>query len=340
MTGTRAASLAAVLAAALSAHAQTLAPEVIAPRVFRTARFTLRAVGASAGEAALLARTVEEDRDRVIVDLGRDWPGTTEIRIAPPDDPAFDRLLPPGAAAPKWAAAVAFPAENLVVMRLPGRRDARATLRHELSHVAVGRLAAGRVPRWFLEGLATIEAGDLWSRKGPSLVRAALGEGVYSFESLRDSFPEYTSEAELAYAQSADFVQFLVDRSGDAKLHLVLRRLVEGVAFDSAFAEAFGGRPRALENEWRRSLARWELLVRYLTSGELWWSSLALLALVAWWRLRVRRRQRLRIMELQEQAEAEAAPDATPPTEAFEAWLEEGEGQAKPAARPSKPTLH
>ena len=57
-------------------------------------------------------------------------------------------LLPSGAQVPAWARGVAYPELNLVVVQLPpGDPEIRATLRHELSHVAVGRLTGAAVPR-------------------------------------------------------------------------------------------------------------------------------------------------------------------------------------------------
>lgn len=285
----------------------SLAPpaEDLALLVGQTRRAQIFATPAAERLARSLLDSVEADRDTIALDLGRDYDGLTQIRIAH-DQASFDALLPPPVRLPTWAQGVAFPSLNLVVIRAGDQHllsTTRGTLRHELSHIAIGRLATGHVPRWFLEGLATVHSGDAWSRKGPSLVRAALADGLFSFDSLRDSFPAMSLDAELAYAQSADFVSFLIDRGGEDRLGELLRLLVDGQDFDDAIRETFGASLRSLENEWRRGMARWELIARMFTGVEVWWGALTLLAIFAWFV--VRRRQKLRLWEMQQEEEEE-----------------------------------
>lgn len=336
-------------------------------RVGETPRFVFYAVPSGEGAAGALVLKAEADRDAIVQVLGRDWEGRTEVRVAA-DERGFRELLPPEARVPRWAQGVAFPRENLVVLRVPATlENPRALLRHELSHVAVGRLAPRPVPRWFLEGLATVQAGDLWNRQGPSLVRAALSDGLFSFAQLADGFPSRESDAELAYAQSADFVQFLIDRGGDERLGGLLRQLVEGETFEDAALRTFGRSLRALENDWRRSIARWELLARFLTGTELWWGTVAVLAVIGFVRLRRRQRERLEELAREEQEEdalvaeeraleaeklrvvrfeAEPRWDGAAPPEATEPAEAEGEDSlaeapGRPDERPPrKPTLH
>lgn len=255
------------------------------------------------GLAESLAPTADQDRDSVAADLGRDWDGHTEVRVAL-DEASFRTLLPKGAAVPFWAEGVAFPELNLVVLRgAPGDPRARATLRHEFSHLALGQLGRG-VPRWFLEGLATLRAGDAWSRRGPSLVRAALTSHIFHFSELSDGFPAGSSDAELAYAQSADFVSWLVDRNGDEAIHGLLRDMVAGATFEHAFTAHFGAPPQVLELQWSKSLERWELVALLLTQTELWWVLLATVFALAAVRVRARRRELMEQMAREEEMQA------------------------------------
>lgn len=318
-----------VLALAVTPFARADETALVSPPALRI----IASRGAS-GLAAELLATAGADRASVIAEVGRDWDGVTEVRVAP-DEAGFRELLPPGAHVPGWAQGVAFPSLNVVVLRgSPGDPQLRATLRHELSHIAIGQLARHPVPRWFLEGLATIHAGDAWSRKGPSLVRAALREGLFSFAALSESFPDGPGDAELAYAQSADFVQFLVERAGPDQVHRLLRDVVAGATFDEAVIAALGASPRSLENEWRRSLARWELLARLFTSTELWWGLVTLLFIFAWWTVRGRHRRGLEQLGLQDQAEtADAFAEST------RLWAERpaDEGPVTAAGDPPQP---
>lgn len=319
--------------------------------VAETPRFRLRALPGARALAEGLSRTAETDRTAMEAEFGRDWDGVTEVWVVP-DSKGYEAVLPEGVRAPEWARGLAFPRWNLVLLRPPADRS---TFRHELSHIAVGRLSAQPVPRWFLEGLATIHAGDVWNRKGPSLVRAALSDGLFSFESLTDRFPSRPSDVDLAYAQSADFVQFLADRHGEEALREVLQQLIDGEPFEVAIIRVMGATPRVLENEWRRSMARWELAVRSLTSPGMWWGLLSVLFVLAWFRLRRRRTLQLRLMELQERAEALAAQEAMLLERAreletagreleagFEEPFEEPAFDEPPPGSPApkKPTLH
>jgi hypothetical protein len=259
------------------------------------------------GLAQSLARTGDDDRDAAAREVGRDWDGVTEVRVAL-DAPSFRAALPRGASVPEWAAGVAFPEQNLVVLRaFPGSPEGRATLRHELSHVAVGRLAAGHVPRWFLEGLATLQAGDAWSRQGPSLVRAALGGRLFRLQELSEGFPAGAGDAELAYAMSADFLSWLVERSGGEAVRGLLADVVGGTPFEAAAAARFGAGTAELEQEWSRSLARWELFARVATQTEIWWVLLAALLALGALRVRARRHALLEEMAREEESRELAA---------------------------------
>src|SRR5690606_11959592 len=89
-------------------------------------------------------------------------PGIPEAAVLPrsniflaPDQAAFDSAAlgrPPG-----WAAAVAIPAQRMIVLPAFGRgpfSDPVVTLRHELAHLALNGYIGAPVPRWFDEGYA------------------------------------------------------------------------------------------------------------------------------------------------------------------------------------------
>jgi hypothetical protein len=255
---------------------------------------------------------------------------------------------------------VAFPDHNLVVMRLdPGGQEPRAILRHELSHIAVGRLVRGRVPRWFLEGLAVIRAGDAWSREGPSLIRAGMANDLLPMESLRQGFPERPTDAELAYEESAAFVNFLMDRNGEAALRDVMRQVVKGSTFDDAVLRVYAASTRQLENQWRKSLERWVLALDFATSREFLWMMLTVLCLWAGFLVRRRRVARLAQLESEDQAEQarqllerpalwadgpparDASAGATSAmTRTERAVIVEGQQEEEAEGQPKKPTLH
>jgi hypothetical protein len=261
-------------------------------------------VGNALPAAEALARTGDEDRAWVARDIGADYEGVTDIYVTL-DDVAFLASQPPDALAPSWASGVAYPRLNRIVLKLgPKEANPRAILRHELSHISIGRLTNYRAPRWLLEGIAVLHAGDAWNSEGPSLMKAALSDRLFPFDALAMGFPAAPSDAEVAYAQSADFVKYLTDRFGEEKLHEILREMVGGVGFDEAVYRVLGAPPLQLETQWRQSLNRWEMLFRLVASYEFILGFTVLLALAAWWRLRRRRQLHLQLMEREEQAEA------------------------------------
>lgn len=312
---------------------------------YDTAR--LRFVAGPGAEALArdLAATGEADRDLVAQDVGRDWDGITEVRVAA-DELAFRVLLPENERVPAWAIGVAFPADNLVVLQArPGDRRARETLRHELSHIALGRLAPGRVPRWFLEGLAAVREGALWSRDGLSLVWAARTGHLQPLSALSTSFPAGRLDAELAYAQSADVVQFLFDEAGEGRIQELVRAVVAGSTFEDAVRNTLGEDMRVLEDRWRRHLGRWEAVTRWLASPQLLWSAITLLFLAAWWSMRRRSKLRLRLLEIEEQTEAARALAERQTIEEPEIVAPPAEDDGipllqRPQPPPKKPTLH
>lgn len=315
--------------------------------VVQTARMKLVAGPSAGGLVEQLARTIEADRDRVVLDLGRDWDGITEVRVAA-DDLEFRALLPENRNVPRWAVGVAFPSENLVVLQSSPNQPIRETLRHELSHVGIGRLTRTPVPRWFLEGLASVREEAPWSREGVSLVWAARTGQLFSFSALDRSFPAGRIDAELAYAQSADFVQYLIENSEPGAVSEIVQAVVAGHSFEVALADATGQSMGALETHWRDSLLRWDMFLRVLTSQGMLWGLLSLLVVFVYFEVRRRKQMRLRLLELEELMEStEAFPDA----DGFEPGAAEGlalpvwddDLEEKPAvddASPKKPTLH
>lgn len=304
--------------------------------------------GPTAGAiASSLAQTIEADRDRVALDLGRDWDGITEVRVAG-DELEFRALLPEGRAVPRWATGVAFPSENLVVVQAGGQ-NVREILRHELSHIGVGRLARSPVPRWFLEGLASVREDAPWTREGVSLLWAARTGQLHPFSTLEASFPLGRLDAELAYAQSADFVQYLTETAGPAAPRDIVRAVIEGRPFDEAVLRTTGASVATHELNWRRSLVRWDTLWRLISNPAALWGALALFVVFAFFSLRRSRQLQLELMELRTQEEelslmrlADSFDVPTMPDDDLPGvlWEEEEESERMTSTPPKKPTLH
>src|SRR5260370_33441993 len=83
--------------------------------VISTPRFRLIYTDRSRGAAQKLAERIESVRDQFQQVLGRDWPGVTEIRLGV-GRKELEGLSVPNQKPPRWAAALAYPELNLVLL--------------------------------------------------------------------------------------------------------------------------------------------------------------------------------------------------------------------------------
>ena len=183
--------------------------------------------------------------------------------------------------------------------------DLAELLQHELTHVALTDAVAGHhVPRWFDEGLAIHESGEVpWART-KTLWDATLGKHLLPLSYLDRGFPADTYEVNEAYAESADFVRFLMRDTDRARFGSLLQRMRAGVPFDRTLEDAYGADVRKLEYEWREELGRRFGVIPMVTGGGLLWVLMVGLAGAAW--LKKRRRARAKLAQW---AREEAAMD-------------------------------
>ena len=180
----------------------------------KTARFRIVHTQAATGAATVLSQQIEPLRDQLQQVLGRDWDGVTEIRVGMGRQ-EYEALALPGGAPPSWAVALAYPESNIILVDAHSlvKGDGQSTLRHELVHVALGRLGHSW-PRWFHEGLAQMVTGEqrYSVTQYATIARAVNTDRIFRFEDLAEGFPDLPQDVEIAYAQSAAFVAWLHDR--------------------------------------------------------------------------------------------------------------------------------
>jgi hypothetical protein len=258
-----------------------------------------------------LAREAEEFRVSLSSEFGQDVLEGVLIRIARTPE-QMTELAPEDAPPPGYAAGVAYPSAHLALLALqaPGTWEAPdlvELLRHELSHLALYDAVAGHhVPRWFDEGLAIHESGELpWARR-VALADASLGKHLLPLADLDRGFPADHYDVNIAYAESADFVSFLLRDSDRARFGSLVERVRGGAAFDRALEDAYGTDMRKLEYEWRAELSRRFGIVPALTGGGLLWVLIVGLAGAAWIKRRRLAKAKLARWALEE-AEMEAA---------------------------------
>lgn len=271
-----------------------------------TGRFRIVFTERSKDVVDALAEELETSATRIAARLGRPWQGVTEVRVG------FDRdemeALSPGGRPPSWAVALAFPDAGVVLLEArTWRRDAgKTTLRHELAHIALGRVATGW-PRWFQEGMAqelTMERRFSFAHY-TTLAQAASSERIFKFADLTQGFPESAADVELAYAQSAAFVAFLHDRHGAEGFGALLDAMTDDATFELAFAKAFHTSLRLEEAAFLIALPKSYPVWPLVTGGTSAWAVLSGLVVVGW----VRRRREVAAFRAR-QEEVEALEDA------------------------------
>jgi hypothetical protein len=267
---------------------------------------------------------------RVVAELGVPVADTLDIRVALNPE-QMQRLAPPKSALPGYADGIAFPKSGLVLLTLTApetffRPDMNRVLTHELSHVALERAVRGAaVPRWFTEGVAVHQAGESSLTRIETLWNATLRGRLLSLAELSQAFPNNHNQIDLAYAQSADFVGFMLDgRDERGHFQALLRELAKGRSFTEAVQSTYHVPLSYLEREWRaglqRHFGRWPALFMGLTV--VWVLGAALLG-VAFVRTRLRDRATLRRWAIEEAPILSAPPPPPQPAGATQSSVDE-----------------
>lgn len=237
--------------------------------------------------------------------------GRVEVRIAR-SQREMATLAPENAPFPAYASGVAYSELGLVLLSIEPRypnahHDLGEIFRHELAHVALYDVTGGRgVPKWFNEGFAVHVSGESFATRVQTLWSATLANQLLPLEQLERSFPADPVRTDVAYAQSADVVRYLVRKQDRDRFAALFARIRAGQAFDSAVADAYGVEVDVLESQWREDVAkRYTFWPVFFSSSAVW---MVAMGLFVWgWRRRKRRDQETFARWDREEAAAEAA---------------------------------
>lgn len=196
--------------------------------------------------------------------LGRDtFPGLPRPRahariLITPDALRFHEAT--GPSAPEWGAAIATPADGRIVMQ--GSRansaagDPRATLRHELAHLALHEALGDLPPRWFDEGYASYAAEEAGRDDVLATNVALVFRGVPPLDSLDAFFEGGESGAQTGYALARSAVAAMAALDRAHGLSLFLRYWRDTRSMDQAMRGAYGMTAAAFEARWRAGTRR------------------------------------------------------------------------------------
>ncbi len=306
-----------------------------------TPRFRIFYTQKAAAAAERLAKEIEPLRDSVQRVLGRDWEGTTEIRLGW-DRAEMEALALPGGVPPSWATALAYPDSNIVLVEAHSlvAAEGQVTLRHELVHAALGRIGRGW-PRWFQEGLAQQLTGErAYSITQYATLARAVSQGrIYKLDDLAVRFPEMPSNVEIAYAESAAFVSYLQERHGKQQFAELVDHVHQGLPFETAFGKAFHTSlsldEKAFDEELPGRYPFWPIV----TGGSTLWVLAAGMVVFA----SIRRRRQVLALRAQQaviEAQEDAAREALARELAAQLLAKAGEEAETPPKDPPGPLLH
>lgn len=219
--------------------------------------------------------------------FGRPVLGSVRVHIArTPGEMAT--LAPVGAPYPSYASGVAYPQIGYVLLTIfpeqpTAEHDLLEVFKHELAHVALyDALGGQRVPRWLNEGFAVHLSGESSLQRVQVLWSAVLAGNVLPFAQLDSGFANGASQVNLAYAEAADVVRYLLRTRDVNRFNLMLNRLREGAAFDQALQQSYGVDLVGLEYEWREDASRRYSFWPVLLSGSMVWVGVLGLFVLAW----------------------------------------------------------
>ncbi|HEY6081356.1 MAG TPA: peptidase MA family metallohydrolase [Polyangiaceae bacterium] len=239
-------------------------------------------------------------------------PVLSEVRVAIARTPGeMATLAPVNAPYPDYASGVAYPEIGLVLLTVKpvhatSQHDLNEVFRHELAHVALEDAIGGqRVPRWFNEGFAVLASGETSFVRMQTLASATMSDNLLTLGQMERTFPADENQANIAYAQAADVVRFLVRREEQHRFRGLVSHLRDGQSMDSALLNSYGEETATLESEWREDIAKrytfWPVL---LSGGVVWVGSLGLFV-VGWRKKRRKAAATLARWEREEAAEDE-----------------------------------
>lgn len=238
-------------------------------------------------------------------------PVLSEVRVVIARTPGeMEEMAPPNAPYPRYAAGVAYPEIGLVLLTIApvhpnSNHELGEVFRHELAHVALEDAVSGHaVPRWFNEGFAVLASGETSYVRLQTLWTATVSDTLLSLGQLERNFPSNESQVDIAYAQAADVVRFLVRREEKHRFRGLISHLRDGESMDRALLNSYGEETATLESEWREDVAKRYTFWPVLFSGTVIWAGTLGLFAVGW-----RKRRRKAAVTLARWEREEAAED-------------------------------
>ncbi len=265
-----------------------------------------------------LVESADAWKGELVQDLGQDvLREPITVRIARTWDD-MTALVPRELGVLPYAAGETYLPPRLILVSLTepvgAATDLETVFHHELAHVALHDAVGGRhVPLWFNEGTAIHESGEHPVLRMKELWDATLFRQLLPLAELDRRFPERQDEVNIAYAESADVLRFLLRGKDHQRFVSLIDRVRAGTPFDRALGDAYGTDVRTLEYQWREDTAKKHTFAPMLASGSFIWV-IGFGALILGYRRRKKQAQATLARWEREEA-LERAPPAHPASE-------------------------
>lgn len=279
-------------------------------------RFVIRFSAGDATVAGELQRESVNIRRKIIADIGIDFIEKTQIIISPTVE-QFQKDQPGGTWLPLWAAGVAYPERNLIILRSPksvkkGHIHILEIFIHEFTHVALGRALKGEeAPTWLSEGLAMYESREWNFSRHAVLTQAVLTGRLIPLRVLTLSFPAEERAAELAYAQSFIFISFIINKIGRNAFHQLILNYSRGGNLEHSLRLAMGMDLDDLEKKWLSYLKLRTSWIPIIVSATTLWFFASLIFIYGYFRKK--RTARLKLRQWEEEEKLQQTQSIGPP---------------------------
>lgn len=125
---------------------------------------------------------------------------------------------------------------------------------HELTHNVINQVTLNPysgLPVWLNEGLAVHNQGPRDQQFVSSLAASVANNTLFSVRTLCSSFSAYSDKANLSYAESASFVDYLIAQYGSAQMLKLLNTYKQGSTYDDALQAVYGFDIDGLDARWK-----------------------------------------------------------------------------------------
>ncbi len=208
-----------------------------------------------------------------------------------------------------WAVGCAFPLSRRIVIQNPTHIRFKQlqlvqVLRHEIAHVLFGQYTQKNVkeiPLWFIEGIAIYFAEEWVPSRHEILLKHIFSRSVLPLSTLAQQFPNSHDGAALAYAESHDAIQWLVETKGSETLWHLIHQLHTGENFNTSFQTVVGYDLTTYDTLWQASLRERYHWAALFSNAYLLWGGIGGLTLLGYLICRNRRRHHLKKLAEQEE---------------------------------------